>query len=216
MTALPQRKSPRLQGYDYAQSGVYFVTICTIRRVECFGVINDGIMTRSPVGEIAHNELVSIPDRWHNVHLDLFVVMPNHVHAIVVIESEDAQIPDGKNAVPTNDNDVGTPLLASAPSVKSATPMLGNIVGAYKAGVTRLVREQGLLDDGEPLSGKRAFTITSSAANARSTASANTSSTIRCAGRKMLSIPPNQKRRPCGRRSCLSAGIFSHPRCPSL
>lgn len=148
MNSLPQRKSPRLQGYDYSQSGAYFVTICTVQRIECFGAIAEGNMTRSPLGEIAHHELARLPERWPNVDLDLFVVMPNHVHAIFVIDS--VAMPDAKNGVPTRGVDVGTAFLPSE-RFASSKPTLGNVVGAYKSGVTRIAREEGLLDDGTRL-----------------------------------------------------------------
>ena len=129
MSARPRRKSPRLHAYDYSQSGAYFVTLCTSQRIACFGAIANGIMIFSPLGAIAHRELMRIPERWSNIDLDLFVVMPNHIHAIIVID----------NAV------VGTPFLASEPLADGA-PTLGQIIGAYKAGVTRLARAQTLLD----------------------------------------------------------------------
>ena len=79
-----QRKSPRLQGYDYSQSGAYFITICTHLRQYFFGEINDEEMTLSSAGEIATICWNSIPDHYPDVDLDAFVVMPNHVHGIIV------------------------------------------------------------------------------------------------------------------------------------
>jgi hypothetical protein len=63
MQSLPRRKSPRLKEYDYRQAGAYFVTICTVKRLELFGTINDGVMALSPLGQIASEELLSLPAR---------------------------------------------------------------------------------------------------------------------------------------------------------
>ena len=81
----PQRKSPRLQGYDYAQSGAYFVTICTHKRAHWFGHITGGLMMLPPMGQIAADCWAAIPDHFDVVELDVAVVMPNHVHGIIVL-----------------------------------------------------------------------------------------------------------------------------------
>jgi REP element-mobilizing transposase RayT len=147
MQPLPQRKSPRLQGYDYRQVGAYFVTICTVKRLALFGGIKDEMMNLSPLGQIAAEELASIPACWQSVYLDAFVVMPNHVHAIIVLDVP--KVPDAKNGVPTS-RPVGTAFMPSvAPS--HTTPSLGTVVGAYKAGVTRRARSANLIDDDQPI-----------------------------------------------------------------
>lgn len=81
------RQSIRLKGYDYSQSGFYFITIC-VRNRECiFGEIKDGIMLLNEYGNVTQRFWNQIGDRFHNVHQDAFVVMPNHVHAIIEIKS---------------------------------------------------------------------------------------------------------------------------------
>lgn len=126
--SFPQRKSPRLQDYDYSQSGAYFVTICTNRRQHFFGAIEASIMQSSRLGQIAEDELQHLPQRWPQIEMDLFVIMPNHVHAIIVMQ------------------DVGAVETAFLPSVSpsSSNPILGHVVGSYKAGVTRIARQQQL------------------------------------------------------------------------
>lgn len=81
----PQRKSPRLRRYDYAQEGTYFVTICTYQRACWFGNIVDGEMQRSSMGHIAAACWETIPDHYFGVELDCFVVMPNHVHGVIML-----------------------------------------------------------------------------------------------------------------------------------
>lgn len=82
----------------------------------------------SSAGEIADQELTRIPDYWPGVDLDCSVVMPNHVHAIIII---------------TQSNIGRDTLLRVRPSDDpiSPTPTLGHIVNGYKGGVTRLIRE---------------------------------------------------------------------------
>jgi putative transposase len=82
---LPVRRSPRLRDYDYAQEGAYFVTICTQRREWFLGEVVNMEMRLSPSGEIAQQTWLELPNHYPNIELDEFVVMPNHVHGIVVI-----------------------------------------------------------------------------------------------------------------------------------
>ena len=79
------RRSIRLQGYDYSQSGAYFITTCTQNRECLFGEIHNGKMYLNEYGEIAKKCWVEIPKHHQNVQLDEYVIMPNHIHGIVVI-----------------------------------------------------------------------------------------------------------------------------------
>ena len=79
-------KSARLQGYDYSNEGFYFVTICTKNREMSFGDIIGGKMVLSSIGEIIKQEWLNTPDIRKNVELDKFVIMPNHLHGIVIIQ----------------------------------------------------------------------------------------------------------------------------------
>lgn len=114
MPQYPQRKSPRLQGYDYSQSGAYFVTICTHKRQHLFGYIANDIMHHSAAGEIALACWQSIPQHYPDVELDIFVVMPNHVHGIVLLLASDANF----------------------------QTLLGRVINAYKGAVTSRIRKQ--------------------------------------------------------------------------
>jgi len=78
-------KSIRLKNYDYSQPGSYFVTICTQNRELLFGNIADGEIVLDDVGRIVEKCLLEIPEHYPNVKLDKFVIMPNHVHLIIVI-----------------------------------------------------------------------------------------------------------------------------------
>jgi REP element-mobilizing transposase RayT len=81
-------KSARWDGYDYSQAGCYFVTICTKNREMFFGDVVDGKMVLSGIGEIAVKYWLEIPQHFNNTVLDEFIVMPNHVHGVVMIKSE--------------------------------------------------------------------------------------------------------------------------------
>lgn len=80
-----RRRSLRLKGYDYAQAGAYFVTICTQNRACWFGEVVDGKMRLNVFGEIAREEWFRTGQIRPNVELDAFVIMPNHIHGIIVI-----------------------------------------------------------------------------------------------------------------------------------
>ena len=79
------RKSIRLKGYDYSQAGLYFITICVQDRECLFGKIENGEMILNDAGKMVENEWLKIPNRFTNVHLHEYVVMPNHFHAIMEI-----------------------------------------------------------------------------------------------------------------------------------
>jgi putative transposase len=117
---LPQRKTPRLQGYDYSHSGAYFITFCTFGQIHHFGDIASGTLNLNPLGQLAYQELSKLPHYWKTIDIDLFVVMPNHVHLIVVLHEK-------------------TPATRRIPSTS-------DIVRNYKSGVTRIARIQKLID----------------------------------------------------------------------
>ena len=112
---LPVRKHIRLKGYDYSSAGYYFITICTKKRANLFGEIIRGEMCLNNFGIIANTELLNIPSRYTNVEIDNYIIMPNHIHLIVVIKPTERI-----NPFPTKAD-------------------ISNIIGNYKAGVTRIV-----------------------------------------------------------------------------
>ena len=104
---LPKRKSPRIPEYDYSTPNYYFITICTHEKKCIFG--NPGKL--NALGKIAEECLLNIPKIYAGVHIDKYVVMPNHVHAIMVVNSDD---------------------------VKKS---ISQIIGQYKMAVTKLIRQ---------------------------------------------------------------------------
>jgi len=82
------RSSPRLNGYDYSEPGAYFVTICTENRICYLGNIVDGISISNPISDVIREIWHEIPEKFQYVDIDVFIIMPNHVHGIVVINKE--------------------------------------------------------------------------------------------------------------------------------
>ena len=78
----PNRKNPRLENYDYSTPNYYFVTICTKNKSCIFGTITHP----NSYGEIAEQGLLEIPAHFPNVEIDKYIVMPNHIHAIIVLQ----------------------------------------------------------------------------------------------------------------------------------
>jgi len=79
------RRSLRLRGYDYAKGGAYFVTICTQDRACIFGEAKAGSMRLNQSGQQIAMIWESLAERFSGVEIDLFVVMPNHLHGIVIL-----------------------------------------------------------------------------------------------------------------------------------
>ncbi|MEO1522737.1 MAG: hypothetical protein AAFU78_18425, partial [Cyanobacteria bacterium J06633_2] len=79
------RRSIRLKGYDYSSPGAYFITICTYQRQCLFGEIIDRKMHLNTFGHIAAACWNEIPNHFRQTILDSYVIMPNHVHGILVI-----------------------------------------------------------------------------------------------------------------------------------
>jgi len=79
------RRSLRLAEYDYSQAGAYFVTLCTQERERILGEVMGDDVELSAYGQIVSATWGNLPRRFEGLDLDEFVVMPNHVHGIVVI-----------------------------------------------------------------------------------------------------------------------------------
>jgi REP element-mobilizing transposase RayT len=79
------RRSIRLKGYDYAQAGAYFITLCTQNRDRLFGDVVNGDMRLNEAGRMIESVWAEMPACYPGVETDEFVVMPDHVHGIVVL-----------------------------------------------------------------------------------------------------------------------------------
>ena len=93
MKDLPIRKSIRLKGYDYSQSGYYFITICVNGKHDILGDITDGQLSLSEYGKTVKLEIENISTVRKECIIDKYVVMPNHIHMIVQIVGDDGNRP---------------------------------------------------------------------------------------------------------------------------
>lgn len=140
---LPKRKSPRAQWHAYDGSE-YFVTICTHARRYYFGNIVDGEMQLSEIGKCLKEQIENIKTYYPYAEVPLFVIMPNHLHMIVIMDSvgtqfiasenERGNITDAINCVPTKGEMAGGIIQNSNPQV---TTSLGTIIRGLKARVSR-------------------------------------------------------------------------------
>jgi len=86
ISSYPSRRSPRLRDYDYAQPGAYFVTLCTHDHACLFGTLTNGEMHQTVIGEMAASVWEGLPDHYAGIDLDAWMLMPNHLHGIIVLE----------------------------------------------------------------------------------------------------------------------------------
>ena len=99
------RKLNRWPGYDYSQSGLYFVTIVTHHRIEWLGRVANGEMILNQYGRIARDYWMGLPNHYPHCKLDEFVIMPNHMHGIIMID-DGASCRERSVTVPPDDNRV--------------------------------------------------------------------------------------------------------------
>jgi len=126
---LRNRRSVRLKEYDYSQPGAYFVTICTYDRNCFFGKVVNERLILSAVGSKARIFFRGIAEHFNNVALDEYIVMPNHLHGIIVIQDVGVQ-----NFEPLQRHNAFQHVIPKS---------LGSIIRAYKSTLTRWCRSNG-------------------------------------------------------------------------
>ncbi len=132
------RRSIRLKGYDYSQAGAYFITIVTQDRACLFGEVVNGEMQLNAAGWIVHQCWEEIPAHFPHVSLDAFVVMPNHVHGIIVItEHRGTACPERRGtACPERST------ACRAPTEKFGHPVAGSVptvIRSFKSAATKYI-----------------------------------------------------------------------------
>ena len=157
---LPRRKTIRLQNYDYSQNGAYFVTICTAHKRPLFGVVRRGDPCGRPpvpvyaelseIGRIVESYLTEIPSHYPDVHLASYVIMPDHIHMILVLTQNQPERA-GQCPAPTEESDLscrrggtpGPPATTEKPvppcrrGGTPGSPALPKIINAFKSLTTR-------------------------------------------------------------------------------
>lgn len=127
------RRSMRLKGYDYGAAGAYFITICTYQRHCLFGEIIDGEMHLNEFGRVVADCWDAIPGHFPSIQLDESVVMPNHVHGILVVTDTPRRgmaLPCPYPTMPrTETREFGKPLAQT----------ISTVVGSFKSAVTKRI-----------------------------------------------------------------------------
>ena len=165
------RRSIRLKGYDYSQPGWYFVTIVTHNREMLFGNVVNGRIILNKIGRIADQCWRDIPDHFPNVRLDEYIIMPNHIHGIIIIQDtqnvranddsphntttpqnvranddspHNTATPQNVRANNDSPHNTTTPQNARANNdspLQSPSKTIGSIIRGFKIGVTKWCRQ---------------------------------------------------------------------------
>ncbi len=127
----PTRRKNRYQYYNYNHDGLYFITICTHKKQSFFGDIQNGFMCLSPAGSIAYEHWVKINNVYPFIFLDRFVIMPDHIHALIGIKKYGSSPPK-----------TGTDKTCSLPKKhRRQFELLPKIIGQYKRSVSKKIRQ---------------------------------------------------------------------------
>ncbi|MBN1386863.1 MAG: hypothetical protein JW965_00350 [Bacteroidales bacterium] len=133
--------SLRRPEWDYCKSAAYFVTICTKNRIPYFGESVNGILQLSEIGTIACKYWIEIPNHFGFIELDTFIIMPDHVHGIIIIKNNKANDNRTIDITEIYSTSVGTPKLGVPTMPDSINPTrkpnwksnsLGLIINQYK------------------------------------------------------------------------------------
>jgi len=141
------RRSLRLKGYDYASPGWYYVTICTHDRNFLFGEIVESQMRPSRTGEIAQERWSEIPRHFPRATLDVSVVMPNHLHGIIVIGGD---TPSEGTSTPAERTDTPWRVRAREAFGKPVPGSLATLLRLFKQAVTVQARAHARACQGVP------------------------------------------------------------------
>ncbi len=128
-------ETTRLRKWDYRWRGWYFVTMCTRQHACTLGKVSGVHVELSPIGLAAASALKGLPDHYSTVSVDCYVVMPNHVHAIIVLEGLHVFSPGARIPPRVERSDF--------PMCSPKAHSLSSVVRAYKAGVSRWCRANG-------------------------------------------------------------------------
>lgn len=113
------RKRLRYQGWDYTKGAWYFITICTQKSIIRFGEVLDSRMILNEAGKLIDQHWHLLPKAFKNIELDEHVVMPNHIHGIIVFAQDNISR--------------GRPCACPASGRPQGSPLLGRVIGAFKS-----------------------------------------------------------------------------------
>ena len=130
MEKIPRRKNIRLKHYDYSESGYYFITICTKDKKNFFWKhVGEtcGLQFDTPalsnIGEIINDEINKIRSFYNEIEIDKYVIMPNHIHMIIVLHGVSGALIESKNG----------------PAELAPTPTVSRIIQQFKGSITKQV-----------------------------------------------------------------------------
>jgi putative transposase len=137
-----KRQSIRLRDYDYSQTGAYFVTICAYHRQMLFGSISNGDMQVNIFGQIALDEWIKTEFVRPNIIIDECVIMPNHIHGIIIIQSTSQPQTTPNESVGASRR-LAQQARSQSNHVLTAPPSgsLGAIIAQYKSVVTKRIHK---------------------------------------------------------------------------
>lgn len=126
---MKSRKANRLQERDYSRQGYYFATICTRNHTRWFGEVLDERMRLNVTGMIAQESWLVIPAHFPNADIDEFIVMPNHIHGILIIGGDNYSERDAYMR----------PLQSKRQDIDRSKMYLSKVIQGFKSSVTRKV-----------------------------------------------------------------------------
>jgi putative transposase len=142
---LRERKNIRLKDWDYSSEGIYFLTICCRERKSFFGKIENNKMHLSDIGSIASRFWMEIPTHFPHVKLDEFVIMPNHLHGIIILDYTVVGLRHGVALQSTHDN-----VVRSSQNTNQFSKPLKNsvsvIINQFKSSVKRWCNNNGFVN----------------------------------------------------------------------
>jgi len=142
--SIHHRKSIRIKGYDYASEGAYYVTICSHKRECIFGEVVEEEMRLNDTGEIVREEWLRTPVIRREVELDAFIVMPNHLHGIIIIK--DHPVGPHRHAAETHryapkepPTEIALVRTHGRASLRRKPNSLGSIIAGFKSAATNRI-----------------------------------------------------------------------------
>ena len=129
------RRSIRLKNYDYGQPGAYYSTICTRNRECLFGEVINGGMVLNDIGLMVRQVWDELHEKYNGVETDEFIIMPNHVHGIIILNGKIGHRRGLINQTPTSMHWI---------MMKNPNQTLGKIIPHFKAKSSKLIRDKGL------------------------------------------------------------------------
>jgi len=117
------RRSIRIRDYDYSSAGAYFITVCSQNRENVLGTIENDEIELTSTGEVVLDKWMHLREHFPALILDTFVVMPNHIHAIIVIQDLDIR-KEGAETAPLQ------------------RPTLGQVIAYFKYQTTKLINSE--------------------------------------------------------------------------